>query len=84
MFFEFFKLPLNNNAILIHTFSLGIENIKNKNGGNNMMMQFSWPYYYIKEKVFSFNVDERKITDYIQTLEFEAGTGFYKLDVICV
>lgn len=82
MFVEFFKLPLNNNAILIHTFSLGIENIRNTNGGNNMMMQFSWLNYYIKEKVFSFNVEERKITDYIQTLEFETGNGFYKIDVI--
>ena len=82
MFVEFFKLPLNNNAILIHTFSLAIENIRNTNCGNNMMMQFSWPNHYIKEKVFSFNVDERKIKDYIQTLEFETRTNFYKLDVL--
>lgn len=82
MIVEFFKLPLNYNAILIHTLSLEIEYISNTNGGNNMMMQISWPYYYIKEKVFCFNVDKRKITDYIQTLEFENGNYYYKLDVI--
>ena len=82
MFVAFFKLPLNNNAILIHTVSLGIEYIRNTNGGNNMMFQISWPYHYIKEKVFSFNVDERKITDYIQTLESNNESYYYKLDVI--
>ena len=60
--FNIYNLPNNNNTILIHSFSFGYETVS---------LGCSEDYfYYIKEMIFTFNINECEIINYIKNLEY--------------
>lgn len=72
--FNIYNLPNNNNTILIHSFSCGYETVS--------LGCLEGYYYYIKEKIFSFNIDKCIITNYIKNLEYNILDTFNKLKIM--